>query len=359
MPREDKKKVKVIIDQLLWTCLHDISACYPMINFHWKATNSWQKCRLSLTDRKLVCLLSNKLKNTPITVTNTLAWAYTRAKENQRMNALLSHTNSEECCYSEVVWLEHSFSHRLFCASTGKFSTYLLLSCMVFWQPSLHYDRCQFLLLFRIWVVVWKSSVLWDIMPCNLLKVNRRFGRTCSHQLQDWRISPARTSQARLLPASYWFLFRPWRWRRHVPPKSQLNFNGLYGVVTHNIELFLVLSSACISSFLGFPKEFSKSSSHLKLGLPTFLLFSSSISQIFLGHSRLVDSNHIHRPLQPSFIICYRDNSLRSWFLPILQALIQLLVHISSQNFHHLFILHNFALFSHERYFTHKHHNWF
>jgi hypothetical protein len=47
--------------------------------------------------------------------------------------------------------------------------------------------------------VVMKSSVFWDIMQ--------------------------------LLPASWWFLpwliLRLWRWRRHVPPKRQLTFNGL------------------------------------------------------------------------------------------------------------------------------------
>jgi hypothetical protein len=31
-----------------------------------------------------------------------------------------------------------------------------------------------------------------------------------------------------LVPASCWFLASPWRWRRNVPPKYTLNFNGLY-----------------------------------------------------------------------------------------------------------------------------------
>jgi hypothetical protein len=45
-----------------------------------------------------------------------------------------------------------------------------------------------------------------------------------------------------LLPASCWFLslsiLRPWRWRRHVPPKLWLNFNRLHSVISQRIEFF-------------------------------------------------------------------------------------------------------------------------
>jgi hypothetical protein len=41
-------------------------------------------------------------------------------------------------------------------------------------------------------VVVMKSSIFWDITPCSLLKVNRRFGGTYRLHLQDRRISEAR-----------------------------------------------------------------------------------------------------------------------------------------------------------------------
>jgi hypothetical protein len=40
--------------------------------------------------------------------------------------------------------------------------------------------------------VVMKSSVFWDTMPCSLLKVNWRFGRTCHLHPQGQRISQAR-----------------------------------------------------------------------------------------------------------------------------------------------------------------------
>jgi hypothetical protein len=36
-----------------------------------------------------------------------------------------------------------------------------------------------------------------------------------------------------------WFILRPWRRRRHVPPKRRLTFNGLHGVISQKIELFL------------------------------------------------------------------------------------------------------------------------
>jgi hypothetical protein len=55
--------------------------------------------------------------------------------------------------------------------------------------------------------VVMKSSIFWDITPCSPLKDNLRFGGTCRLQLLEKLI------------------IRPWR--RHVPPKSRLTFNGL------------------------------------------------------------------------------------------------------------------------------------
>jgi hypothetical protein len=47
-----------------------------------------------------------------------------------------------------------------------------------------------------------------------------------------------------LLPASCWFLawltLQPWRCRRHVPPKRRLTCNGLHGVISQNIETFII-----------------------------------------------------------------------------------------------------------------------
>jgi hypothetical protein len=33
-------------------------------------------------------------------------------------------------------------------------------------------------------------------------------------------------------------ILQPWRWRRQVPPKRQLNFNGPYSVMSQKTELF-------------------------------------------------------------------------------------------------------------------------
>jgi hypothetical protein len=37
-----------------------------------------------------------------------------------------------------------------------------------------------------------KCLVIWDVMPCSPLKINRRFGGTCNFLLQGRRISQAR-----------------------------------------------------------------------------------------------------------------------------------------------------------------------
>jgi hypothetical protein len=41
-----------------------------------------------------------------------------------------------------------------------------------------------------------------------------------------------------------WFLarliLRPWRWRRHVAPKREITFHGLYAVISQKIEIFMI-----------------------------------------------------------------------------------------------------------------------
>jgi hypothetical protein len=65
------------------------------------------------------------------------------------------------------------------------------------------------------------------------LKVNRRFGGKCCLQLQGRGMSQARNHRE-----SRW---QPWRWRQHVPPKRRLTINGLHGVISQKIELFISL----------------------------------------------------------------------------------------------------------------------
>jgi hypothetical protein len=65
-----------------------------------------------------------------------------------------------------------------------------------------------------------EDSVFWDIKPCSPLRVN---------------LPPVYTLF--LVP----LIFRPWRWRRHVPPKRRLSFNGLYGFISQKVELLVTI----------------------------------------------------------------------------------------------------------------------
>jgi hypothetical protein len=65
-----------------------------------------------------------------------------------------------------------------------------------------------------------KSSIFWYITPCTPLKVNGRFGGTYRLHLQCPRISQAKK------PAS-------------AQVVSRMTFNGLHGVITQKIELFV------------------------------------------------------------------------------------------------------------------------
>jgi hypothetical protein len=71
--------------------------------------------------------------------------------------------------------------------------------------------------------VVTKISILWDVMACSQMKVNRNL--------------------LYLLPTSLWFLpwfvLRPWSWRRCFPPNHRLTFNGLHGSNSQKRELFI------------------------------------------------------------------------------------------------------------------------
>jgi hypothetical protein len=88
-----------------------------------------------------------------------------------------------------------------------------------------------------------KSYIFWDITPCSPLRVNRHYGGTCRLHLQDRRISQARNqrkgcgSACCLLHTG--LILRSWRWRRYVPPKRRLTFNGLHGIISQKIVLFI------------------------------------------------------------------------------------------------------------------------
>jgi hypothetical protein len=92
------------------------------------------------------------------------------------------------------------------------------------------------------------SYIWWGISTCSSLKVNRCFGGTCRLHLQGRRISQVRNQHeagSNKSSASCWLLalliFRPWRWRRHAPPKCRLSFNGLHSFMFQKIGLHTLL----------------------------------------------------------------------------------------------------------------------
>jgi hypothetical protein len=92
-------------------------------------------------------------------------------------------------------------------------------------------------------VVVMNSSILWNIMPCSLLKVNRRFRGTWHLQLQGQRINKAiNQHDSRALLATCFdvgFLLgysSTLKTRGNIPPKCRLSCNGLHGIIYHKIE---------------------------------------------------------------------------------------------------------------------------
>jgi hypothetical protein len=91
--------------------------------------------------------------------------------------------------------------------------------------------------------VVIKSTILWDITPCSPLSVNLRFGGTYRFHFQGKKIIWTRNQRESMLQACHaGFLlslfFRPWRWRRYIPPKRRLTLNGLHGAISQRMVLF-------------------------------------------------------------------------------------------------------------------------
>jgi hypothetical protein len=82
-----------------------------------------------------------------------------------------------------------------------------------------------------------KSYIFWGIMPCSPLKIDRRFGETCHIHLATcfklWLFA--------------WCTLRLWRLRWDVPPKRRWIFNGLFGVISHKIKVFIHFVSSTVS----------------------------------------------------------------------------------------------------------------
>jgi hypothetical protein len=80
------------------------------------------------------------------------------------------------------------------------------------------------------------NTAFWDIAQCSPLKVNVHFRGSVCYLL------------SRCFNA--WLGRRPRRWRRHVPPKRRLTFNGIYGVVSQKTEHFIIHYCFNLTNFL-------------------------------------------------------------------------------------------------------------
>jgi hypothetical protein len=65
--------------------------------------------------------------------------------------------------------------------------------------------------------IVINSIIFWDMTPCSPLSFKHRFGGTYRLHLQGLS----------------------WRWRRYIPPKRRLKLNGLHGVISQKMILFI------------------------------------------------------------------------------------------------------------------------
>jgi hypothetical protein len=75
-----------------------------------------------------------------------------------------------------------------------------------------------------------KSTVFWDMSLCSMVKVNRHFAGI--YHLHHHQVSCCYFAQ----------LIWSWRQRRYVPSKRWLTINGLHGVISQKIELFISIA---------------------------------------------------------------------------------------------------------------------
>jgi hypothetical protein len=101
----------------------------------------------------------------------------------------------------------------------------------------------------RIW-----GSHIGDYEQFYLLRYNaaqsvenqRMFRRNIPPPSSGWKNEPVRNQhEARSQPA--WFILGPWIWKRHVPPKRRVIFNGLHGDMSQKKDLFIIKYSGNLS----------------------------------------------------------------------------------------------------------------
>jgi hypothetical protein len=60
-----------------------------------------------------------------------------------------------------------------------------------------------------------------------------------SYHSESANLSPRYQGTRPTQPFLDWLILRSWRWKRYISPKRLLNFNGLHGVISYKIELFI------------------------------------------------------------------------------------------------------------------------
>jgi hypothetical protein len=163
------------------------------------------------------------------------------------------------------------------------------------------------------------SSIIWDKTPCSPLKANRRFGSTCRLRLQGRRKKRARNQNC-LLPASLsflaWLICWPWGWRRYVPPKRRVTFNGLYGAISHKIEVFLNFLLIVNLLFTKIPNSnFFKKNSAMSLIIYKF--FQRNIRKTMFRGAVLIGNFSDRRVKRIDVTMVFKGCTL-SWYTRIL-----------------------------------------
>jgi hypothetical protein len=85
-------------------------------------------------------------------------------------------------------------------------------------------------------IIELKSPIFWDIMPCSQLRISRRFGATCRlHQSEQLLLAVFM-----MLVSCLAYSSTP-KMEAICSSKRRLTLNGLHGVVSHMIGLFVTI----------------------------------------------------------------------------------------------------------------------
>jgi hypothetical protein len=82
--------------------------------------------------------------------------------------------------------------------------------------------------------------------PCSPASFNLRFGGIYRLHLQGRINKFSKNQLASRWQASLFLLnlfVRPWRWRRYIPPKRRLKLDGLHGIISQKMILFITTAT--------------------------------------------------------------------------------------------------------------------